>query len=93
MFEGGEQELEKNRMFSHQWTPVQELHEIFQGSPVLVAPQSPPVTMAPQSPVDFGDSPDTTEGATPPKSPRSASSKLKQIYQTWTTKRSPSAKR
>jgi hypothetical protein len=94
VFEGGESGVgEESNVISPMDTSPGTPQEIIQGSPVLVAPQSPPVTMAPQSPADFGDSPDATEEQTPPKSPRSASSKLRQFYHTFVTKRSPSAKR
>ena len=94
VFEGGESGVgEESNVISPMDASPGTPQEIIQGSPVLVAPQSPPVTMAPQSPADFGDSPDATEEQTPPKSPRSASSKLRQLYHAVVNKRSPSAKR
>jgi hypothetical protein len=66
-------------------TPQEMSPQLFQGSPVAVI-------IAPPSPPDFGDSPDVQEERTPPKSPRSASSRARRLYDTF-VRRSPSAKR
>ena len=90
VFEGGESGVgeETNAtspMDTSPGTPQEMSPQLIQGSPVAVV-------IAPQSPPDFGDSPDVTEGQTPPKSPRSASSRARRFYDTF-VKRSPSAKR